>query len=205
MLFYVRDRVGNALVRKGSSTPNVPVNKMIPGKISCLNGVTRTGVMEAKSSGLSSPYADKKLHSINNGPSGLSSMTSVDHCSRNDGKTETAAVPPKSVMSTTQKALVPGNDGAILSTNSKKDASSSHKEASLSSQPASLITASSNQIMAGCAFPKLTNSISVASSMASNSAGLSETDKQTSCSATYSEPSSKVNNTLDTFTTLFPY
>ena len=192
MLFYVRDRVGNTLVRKDSSTPNVPVNKMIPGKISCLNGVTRSGVVEAKSSGLSSPYADKRSQSISNGHSGVSSMTSVDHCSKIDGKTETA---PKSVMSTTQKALVPENDGALLSTKSKQVASISHKEASL-------IHASSNQTT-GCAFPK--SSTSVASSMVSSSAGLSETDKQTSCSETYSEPSSKVNNTLNRFTSLFSY
>ncbi|CAM0913124.1 unnamed protein product [Alopecurus aequalis] len=186
MLFYVRDRVNNTLVRKDSSTPNVLVNKMIPGKISCLNGV-----MEAKSSGLSSPYADKRSQSISNGHSGVSGMTSVGHCSRNDGKTETAAVPQRSVMSTTQKALVPGNDDAILSTKSKQVSSFSHKEASLSGQPASIITASSNQTMAGCASPKLGNCTSVASSVLSNSGGLSETDKETYCPGTYSEPSSK--------------
>ncbi|KAM0893830.1 hypothetical protein ACQ4PT_024865 [Festuca glaucescens] len=191
MLFYVRDRVGNALVRKDSSTPNVPVNKMTPGKISCLNGVTRSGVMEAKSSGMPSPYADKKSQSTSNSHSGVSSITSVGHCSRNDGKSETAAAPQRSVLSTTQNALVPGNDCAILSTKSKQVASASHKEASLSGQPASLITARSNQTMAGGAFPKLRNSTSVASSMVSSSAGLSETDKQTSYSETYPKPSSK--------------
>ncbi|KAM0918435.1 hypothetical protein ACQ4PT_008968 [Festuca glaucescens] len=190
MLFYVRDRVGNALVRKDSSTPNVPVNKMIPGKISCLNGVIRSGVMEAKSSGMPSPYADKKSQSTSTGHSALTSITSVGHCLRNDGKTETAAAPQRSVLSTTQNALVPG-DRAILSTKAKQVASVSHKEASLSGQPASLITASGNQTMAGGAFPKLGNSTSVASSMVSSSAGLSETDKQTSYSETYPKPSSK--------------
>jgi ubiquitin carboxyl-terminal hydrolase 36/42 len=164
---------------------------MIPGKISFLNGVTQSGVMEAKSSGMPSPCADKKSQGTSTGHSGVSSITSVGHCSRNDGKTETAAAPQRSVLSTTQNALVPGNDCAILSTKSKQVASVSHKEASLSGQPASLITASSNQTMAGGAFPKLGNSTSVASSMVSSSAGLSETDKQTSYSEACPKPSSK--------------
>jgi hypothetical protein len=149
--------------------------------------------MEAKSSGMPSPCADKKSQGTSTGHSGVSSITSVGHCSRNDGKTETAAAPQRSVLSTTQNALVPGNDCAILSTKSKQVASVSHKEASLSGQPASLIAASSNQTMAGGAFPKLGKSTSVASSMVSSSAGLSETDKQTSYSETYPKPSSKVS------------
>lgn len=190
MLFYVRDRIGNTLARKDNSTPNLPVNKMIPGKISSLNGVIRSGVMEAKSSGLTSPYANKKLQSISSAHSSISSMTSVDQCSTNDGKAETAAAPQNSVLPTAQKVLGPQNDGATLSTKSKQVASSSHKEASSSGQPASsnqtsLMTACSNQTMAkmplqepkaGGAFAKLGNSTSVTSSMVSSPAVLSETD-----------------------------
>lgn len=174
MLFYVRDRVSNTSARKDNGIPNMSANKMISGKISCPNGVTRSGVLEAKSSGLSSPYADKKLQSISNGHSGVSAMTSVDPCSKNDNKTETAAAPQNSVLSTTQKALVPQIGGAILSAKSKEVASGSHKEVSSPGQSAALITASHNQTLAkkplqepkaDGAFAKLGDSTSVASSM----------------------------------------
>uniref|UniRef100_A0ACD5ZPV7 Uncharacterized protein n=1 Tax=Avena sativa TaxID=4498 RepID=A0ACD5ZPV7_AVESA len=180
MLFYVRDRVSNTSVRKDNGIPNVSANKMIPGKISCINGVTRSGVVEAKSGGLSSPCADKKLPSINNGHSGGSAITSVDHCSKNGDKTKTAAAPQNSFLSTRQKAPLPQTGGGILSTKSKEVASGSHKEASSAGQPAALITVSSNQTLA-----KLGNSTSLASSIVSSPAGPSGTDKQTSCSQTY--------------------
>ncbi|KAF7094132.1 hypothetical protein CFC21_096470 [Triticum aestivum] len=199
MLFYVRDRIGNTLGRKDNSTPNLPVNNMIPGKISSINGV-----MEAKSSGLTSPYANKKLQSTSNAHSSVSSMTLVDHCSTNAGKAETAAALQNSVLPAAQKALGPQNDGATLSTKSKQVASSSHKETSSSDQ-----LASSNQTMAkmslqepktGGALAKLGNNTSIASSMVSGPAGLSETDKQTSCSQTCSKPSSNLVGTITGFT-----
>ncbi|XP_020163936.1 ubiquitin carboxyl-terminal hydrolase 23 isoform X1 [Aegilops tauschii subsp. strangulata] len=204
MLFYVRDRIGNTLGRKDNSTPNLPVNKMIPGKISSINGVIGSGVMEAKSSGLTSSYANKKLQSTSNAHSSVSSMTLVDHCSTNAGKAETAAALQNSVLPSAQKALGPQNDGATLSTKSKQVASSSHKEASSSGQ-----LASSNQTMAkmslqepkaGGALAKLGNNTSIASSMVSGPAGLSETDKQTSCSQTCSKPSSNLVGTITGFT-----
>ncbi|XP_037458276.1 ubiquitin carboxyl-terminal hydrolase 23-like isoform X1 [Triticum dicoccoides] len=199
MLFYVRDRIGNTLGRKDNSTPNLPVNNMIPGKISSINGV-----MEAKSSGLTSPYANKKLQSTSNAHSRVSSMTLVDHCSTNAGKAETAAALQNSVLPAAQKALGPQNDGATLSTKSKQVASSSHKETSSSDQ-----LASSNQTMAkmslqepktGGALAKLGNNTSIASSVVSGPAGLSETDKQTSCSQTCSKPSSNLVGTITGFT-----
>ncbi|KAM3194778.1 hypothetical protein ACQJBY_071060 [Aegilops geniculata] len=203
MLFYVRDRIGNTLGRKDNSTPNLPVNKMIPGKISSINGVIGSGVMEAKSSGLTS-HANKKLQITSNAHSSVSSMTLVDHCSTNAGKAETAAALQNTVLPAAQKALGPQNDGATLSTKSKQVASSSHKETSSSGQPAS-----SNQTMAkmslqepkaGGAFAKLGNNTSVASSMVSGPAGLSETDKQTSCSETCSKSSLNLVGTITGFT-----
>ncbi|XP_044959667.1 ubiquitin carboxyl-terminal hydrolase 23 [Hordeum vulgare subsp. vulgare] len=205
MLFYVRDRIGNTLGCKDNITPNLPVNKVIPGKISSINGAIRSGVMEAKSSGLTSPYANKKLQSTSNAHSSVSNMTLVDHCSTNDGKAETAAAPQNSVLPAAQKALGPQNDGVTLSTKSKQVASSNHKETSSSGQPAS-----SNQTMAkmslqepkaGGAFAKLGNNTSIVSSMVSGPAGLSETDKQTSCAQTCSKPSLNLVGTITGFTT----
>lgn len=209
MLFYVRDRVVDTVARK--DPPNVPVKKMNPGKISCLNGGIQSGAIEAKLSGLSSPSVDKKLQSISIGHSGVGSMTSVDRCSNNDGKTENPAASQNTMLSTAQKGPLSQNDDATLSTKSKQVALSDHKETSSPCQSASLISASGNQTMAkmslqepmtGGAFTKLGNNTSVASPIVSSPPGLFGAEKQTFCSqpTIYAKQTFNVNNTDTGFT-----
>uniref|UniRef100_A0A0E0L8P6 Ubiquitin carboxyl-terminal hydrolase n=1 Tax=Oryza punctata TaxID=4537 RepID=A0A0E0L8P6_ORYPU len=120
MLFYVRDRVGNSLPRKDNITANMPAKRTIPEKISGLSGVIQNGVIEAKLNGSSSPYGDKRLHSISNGNS---IKTSKGHYSKNDGKTEAPTASENNGLASTEKASAPQIDGAALSAQSKQIAS----------------------------------------------------------------------------------
>ncbi|KAG8093786.1 hypothetical protein GUJ93_ZPchr0012g21054 [Zizania palustris] len=207
MLFYVRDRVRNSMSCKDNSAANVPVKKTIPEKISHLNGVVQSCVIDAKLNGFSSPYGDKRLHSISNGHSSIMNKTSPDHHSKNDGKTEAPATSEKNASSSTQKALVPQIDRAILSPNSKQIASPSHKETSSSDQSASLIHAIGNQAMAVESSHELhlkADDLSLdlghktaTSSVVNGDDTLPEPDKQTSQYQTnsFSKPASHVNDT----------
>uniref|UniRef100_A0A0D9WMM9 Ubiquitin carboxyl-terminal hydrolase n=1 Tax=Leersia perrieri TaxID=77586 RepID=A0A0D9WMM9_9ORYZ len=162
MLFYVRDRVSNPMPRKDNSIANMPGKKTMPERISGPNGIIQSGVMEAKLNGSSSPYGDKRLHSISNGNLSIMNKTSADNCSKIDGKPEAPTAPVNNGLASTQKAPAPQIDSATLSSQSKQVASSGHREPSLLDQSASLIHKT------------------VTSSMANGDATLSEPDKQIS-------------------------
>ncbi|KAF0901947.1 hypothetical protein E2562_011781 [Oryza meyeriana var. granulata] len=194
MLFYVRDRVGNSMPHKDNSTANMPAKKAMPERISGPNGIIQSGVMEAKLNGSSSPYGDKRLHSISNGNSSVMNKTSTDRCSKNDGKTEAPKASENNGQACTQKGLAPQTDGATLSAQSKQIASTGHRETSSSDQSASLIQTVA-AVLSQELQPKadgLSNDLAhktVTSSVANGDATLSEPDKQTS---QYQNPFSKL-------------
>ncbi|XP_062228278.1 ubiquitin carboxyl-terminal hydrolase 23-like isoform X2 [Phragmites australis] len=204
MLFYVRDSVGNSMVRKDNGTANVPAKKT-PEKISCLNGIIQSGVKTPKLNGSSSPFGDKIMHNISNGYSSIFGKISPDHCLKNDLKTEGAAASQNSVLPSAQQTLIRQNDAATLPTKSVGFAESGQKETSSSHQPVSLINTSGkpHRSLLGLQ-PKADTGkiISVVSPMANGAATLSKTDTQTSQpqTATFSKSAAHVNDTDTGFT-----
>uniref|UniRef100_A0A0A9DUP7 Uncharacterized protein n=1 Tax=Arundo donax TaxID=35708 RepID=A0A0A9DUP7_ARUDO len=203
MLFYVRDSVGNSMVRKDNSTANVPVQKT-PEKIACLNGITQSGVKAPKLNGSSSLYGDKKMHNMSNAYSSIFGKSSPDRCSKNVVKIEGAAASQNSVLPSVQQDLGPRNDGATLPTKlvgftvSVQETSSSH-------QPVLLINTSGKpdrpllELQPKADTEKI---ISVSSSMVSGAATLSKSDKQASQpqTATFSNLAAHVDDTYTKLT-----
>uniref|UniRef100_A0A0E0L8P7 Ubiquitin carboxyl-terminal hydrolase n=1 Tax=Oryza punctata TaxID=4537 RepID=A0A0E0L8P7_ORYPU len=178
MLFYVRDRVGNSLPRKDNITANMPAKRTIPEKISGLSGVIQNGVIEAKLNGSSSPYGDKRLHSISNGNS---IKTSKGHYSKNDGKTEAPTASENNGLASTEKASAPQIDGAALSAQSKQIASTGHREISSSDRSASLTHVIGNQAVAMVPSQELQPKVDglTDTSLVNRNETLSERNKQT--------------------------
>ncbi|XP_062233443.1 ubiquitin carboxyl-terminal hydrolase 23-like isoform X2 [Phragmites australis] len=200
MLFYVRDSIGNSMARKDNSIANVPVNKTFE-KVSYLNGTIQSGVKSQKLDG-SSPYSDKKTL---DGCSNIFGKTSAGHYSKNEVKTENAAVSQNNGLPSAQ-VLGPQNDGVNLPTKSMQLAVSGQKEKSSLHQPASLINTNGKQTVTERSLqqPKadLGKNTSAASAMVNGAAVLSKADKQTSQPQTtpFSKPTAHVNDISTGFT-----
>ncbi|CAN6164833.1 unnamed protein product [Urochloa humidicola] len=124
MLFYVRDSIGNSVVRKDNSIANLSTKK-IPEKISTLNGITQSSVKAQNLNG-SSPFGDT-MHNASNGFSSIFGKSSTDHFSRNEVKAENAATSQSNVLLSTQP-LGPRNNGVTLPPKSVQCSANDQKE-----------------------------------------------------------------------------
>ncbi|KAG2604645.1 hypothetical protein PVAP13_4NG117621 [Panicum virgatum] len=203
MLFYVRDSIGNPVVRRDNSTANL-TTKRTPEKTSTLIGITQ-GSVKAEHLNGSSPFGDK-THSTSNGYSSIFGKTSGDHFSKNEVKAENAAASQSNGLPSTQ-ALGPRNDGVTLPAKSIQ-CSVNGQDTSSSHQPLSIAYISGKQTVAGRSLQEVEpkaeagKSTSVASPMVNGAGTLSKADKLTSQRQTtpLSKPTAPVNDTSAGFT-----
>jgi ubiquitin carboxyl-terminal hydrolase 36/42 len=108
MLFYVRDSIGNPVVRRDNSTANLPTKKT-PEKNSTLNGITQSSVKAQHLNG-SSSFGDK-THNTSSGY--ILGKSSAGHFSKNEVKAEDVAA-SQSNASLSAQTLGSQNNGASL-------------------------------------------------------------------------------------------
>ncbi|CAL5044168.1 unnamed protein product [Urochloa decumbens] len=124
MLFYVRNSIGNSVIRKDNSIAILPAKKT-PEKISTLNGITQSSVKAQNLSG-SSPFGDK-MHNTSNGYSSIFSNSLTDHFSKNEVKAEDAAASQSNGLLSIQP-LGPRNNGVTLPPKSMQCSVNGQKE-----------------------------------------------------------------------------
>ncbi|CAN6202281.1 unnamed protein product [Urochloa humidicola] len=120
MLFYVRNSIGNSVVRKDNSIAILPTKKT-PEKVSTLNGTTQSSVKAQNLSG----FGDK-MHNTSNGYSSIFSKSLTDHFSKKVKADDASASQSDGLLST--RPLGTRNNGVTLPPKSMQCSVNGQKE-----------------------------------------------------------------------------
>ncbi|KAG8060536.1 hypothetical protein GUJ93_ZPchr0002g26437 [Zizania palustris] len=120
MLFYVRDRLRNSVVDNDNGAVDSAVNKMVPDKITCMNGAIKKGLVETTLSVSSFVKGGVNVQKQNSdsAQSNIISNAPQNQCSKKHGGTEVleTATSPNDEPSSSQRApcICPDVSAAVI-------------------------------------------------------------------------------------------